>query len=118
MTNFLPDVLSLQEFRLLFVSILRSAYKYQVKSGELEDRHFLAIAFGASLGFAEDAISNGSKLSDWDYLQAFDGSFTSVGRTLHKGVEGLEAGSIWGKRTRTNLRDNTKRLLIERSLSL
>ena len=103
---------------MLFVSILRSAYKYQVGSGELEDRHILAIALGASLDFAEDAISKGSKLSDWDYLQAFDGSFTSVGQTLHKGIEGLEARPMWGKRARTKLRDSTKRLLIERSLSL
>ena len=110
------DALSLQEFRLLFISMLRSSYKYQIRSGELEDRQILAIALAASLDFAEDSVNHGSELKDWDYLQAFDGSLSSIARNLKKKLKFCKG--MWGKRGRTNLNDSTKRLLIERSLSL
>jgi hypothetical protein len=118
-SHFVSDSLSLKEFRLLFVSILRSAYKYQIRSGELEDRQILAIALGASLDFAADAITNGSELNDWDYLQTLDGSLHSVGGSLHERFEASKVlKCMCGKRARTKLIDRTNRLMIERSLSL
>lgn len=113
------DILSLQELRLLFISILRSAYEAQIRGGELEDRQILAIALEASLDFAEDAVSNGGTLKDWEYVQAFDGSLTSIGQSLKSKLKVFKCvDKLWGKRARTKITDTTKRLLIERSLAL
>lgn len=65
------DPLSLMEYRMLFVSILRSAYEKQIQDGELDQHEFLAIALEASLDFAEDAASRDEPLSDWKYLCVF-----------------------------------------------
>jgi len=104
---------------LLFISILRSAYDFQIRSGELEDRQILAIALAASLDFAEDAVNNGEHLKDWEYVNAFDGSLTSIGQTLKSKLKVFKCvDALWGKRARTKMTDTTKRLLIERSQAL
>jgi hypothetical protein len=66
------DPLSLQELRLLFISLLRAAYDKQVEDGELDDREFLTVALEASLDFAEDAVQNGEPLRDWDFVSLVD----------------------------------------------
>lgn len=70
--------LSLQEFRSLFISILRSAYENQIRDGELDDHEFLTIALDASLDFADDAVSRGEPLSDWEYLYVTFDQFSLV----------------------------------------
>lgn len=62
------DALSVQESRLLFVSILRAQYEKQVDRGELDNQHFLTIAFDQSLDFASHDIQKGRPLQDWRHL--------------------------------------------------
>jgi hypothetical protein len=67
------ESLSAQELRALFISILRKSYDDQLRTGELEDRHFLTISLMQSLDFALDHVSNGGALNDWQYVTIADG---------------------------------------------
>lgn len=107
--------MSLQELRYLFISILRSAYEGQIRSGELEDRQFLAIAFEASLDFAEDAVGKGEPLKDWDFVQMVEGSISAVSDSLKTKIKFIKCG---GNRVRSKLNVTTERVKVERSLSL
>ena len=115
----LSDSLSLREFRSLFISILRSAYEAQIRSGELEDRQFLAIALDASLDFADDAVGNGEPLKDWDFLQVIDGPISALRENFKTKLKLFKCcESLWGKRVRTVTSRSAQRLRIERSLAL
>ena len=58
--------LSVEEFRLVFISMLRSAYEQQINNGELANQHFLTVILQQSL---ENATVQASKsLTDWEYI--------------------------------------------------
>lgn len=53
------------EERLNFIEILRSAYHQQIENGELESHGELQYSLLQSLNFAEDAAGKGLPLNDW-----------------------------------------------------
>lgn len=59
-----PD--AVDEARLNFIEILRSAYHFQIKRGELEPKGDLHYSLFQSLDFAEDAAAKGLPLNDWE----------------------------------------------------
>jgi len=64
------------EERVVFIKILRSAYHRLIDHGEIEQRGFIVHSLFRSLEFASDAANLGLPLSDWNaLLVAFD-SFT------------------------------------------
>lgn len=112
------DPLSLEELRGLFISILRAAYEMQIRDGELEDREFLAIALGASLDFAADAVAKGEPLKDWEYVHVVDGTVKALAKGFTAKVYLIRCiEAIWGKRAHPNVKYNVQRLQIERALS-
>lgn len=110
------DAFSLQEFRCLFLSLLRAAYAIQVNHGELEDREVLVVALETSLDFAADDVANGKPLGDWDYIHLFDSSLTAFGKIKISVIKSLR--SIFGKRAfYCGVADDVQRLTIERSIA-
>lgn len=57
---------AINEARLNFIEILRSAYHFQVTGGELECHGDLHYSLFQSLDFAEDAAAKGLPLNDWE----------------------------------------------------
>ena len=113
------EPMSMQELRMLFISILKSAYEVQVRDGELEDRQFLSVTLEQSLEFAADAVSNGEPLRDWDFVHLVDGPITKLAKQTKKHprtTSFLTAHSTCGKARRDYFKNNLKRLKIERSL--
>lgn len=58
-----------RDTRIMFIELLRAAYQHQVKDGELDPREsngLLVHALFQTLDFAEDAVSRGEPLNDWD----------------------------------------------------
>lgn len=113
------EPLSMQELRTLFLSILKSAYEVQVRDGELEDRQFLAVTLEQSLEFATDAVSNGEPLRDWDFVHLVDGPLTKLAKQSKKHPRMARCCTLHttcGKQTRHNVKNNLKRLKIERAL--
>ena len=68
------------EFRLLFLSILRSAYGEQIAGGELAERGFLALSLEQSLDLATDHVAKGEPLNDWDYIDLVSPTLSEIGR--------------------------------------
>lgn len=112
------EPLSALELRLLFISILRSAYERQIEDGELEDREFLSIALEQSLEFAADAVSNGKPLQDWDYVNMVDGPINGLAKRVRKSPFAMRlVEKTMGKTAHVDLKYTLKRLKIERSLA-
>lgn len=111
------DPLSLQELRLLFISILRAAYDQQVHDGELQDREFLTVALEASLDFAEDAVQNGEPIHDWDFLHLVDSRSRKMSR--FSGAANVIAcvSDFMFRRSSISPEDTIIRLRVERSLA-
>jgi len=63
------DPLSTMELRVLFISILKTTYEFQIEHGELEGSHLLAVLLDQSLDLALAKVSNGESLRDWEILQ-------------------------------------------------
>ena len=114
------EPLSMQELRALFISILKAAYEVQIRDGELEDRQFLSVTLEQSLEFAADAVSNGEPLRDWDFVHLVDGPIMKLAKQTKKYPRAsrcLSLQTTCAKKTRENLKNNLKRLRIERALS-
>jgi hypothetical protein len=113
------DPLSLKELRLLFISVLSAAYEKQIRDGELEERHFLAIALQSSLDFAKNLVGKGEPLCDWNFVSMTDASIVVI-------VKAFQAKYIFGRFAKlfvndfeeANVKDEVHRLLIERSLAV
>lgn len=95
-----------------------AAYEKQIRDGELEDNHYLAIILQQSLEFAEDAVARGKPLNDWKYVEIFEKPFAKTINHLKNNqcVESmLDKGWVIG--TRHGLKHTAKQIRIERSLS-
>lgn len=79
-----------QEERLVFVKILRSAYYRLIEHGELESRGFIIHTFRQSLDFAEDAASRGLPLSDWNALEVASDSWARPAESMLKRMFNLK----------------------------
>ena len=113
------DPLSVQEMRSLFISVLRSAYETQFRSGELDDREFLAITLESSLDFAEDAVTNkGQALCDWNYLNIVNSPVKLSGKTVRAKRLIIQVVELFcGARVHTNWEYRVQRLKIEKSMA-
>jgi NhaP-type Na+/H+ or K+/H+ antiporter len=114
------EPLSMQELRTLFISILKSAYEVQVRDGELEDRQFLSVTLEQSLDFAQDAVSNGDPLRDWDFIHVIDGPIDRLAKKSRKFprlTQFCTKHMTCGKTKRDSIKNTFKRLKIERALS-
>jgi hypothetical protein len=113
------EPMSMQELRTLFLSILKSAYEVQIRDGELEDRQFLSVTLEQSLEFAADAVSNGEPLRDWDFVHLVDGPIVKLAKETKKHpavARCLAPHAACSRKVRDNLKNNLKRLKIERCL--
>ncbi|KAL3804609.1 hypothetical protein ACHAW5_000083 [Stephanodiscus triporus] len=70
------------EERVIFISVLRSAYHRLVKRGELEGRGFIAHSLFQSLNLAEDAASKCLPLDDWNALEESSQSWAMPAESL------------------------------------
>lgn len=70
------------EERVIFISVLRSAYHRLVKHGELEARGFIAHSLFQSLNLAEDAASKCLPLDDWNALEESSQSWAMPAESL------------------------------------
>ena len=71
-----------QEFRVLFLDLLHSAYEMQIAGGELVQRQFLTVALEQSLDLAQDKVSQGEALNDWHYATATDPTLMKLNRLI------------------------------------
>lgn len=113
------EPMSMQELRTLFISILKSAYEVQIRDGELEDRQFLSVTLEQSLEFAADAVSNGQPLRDWDFIHLIDGPLVRLAKKSRKHPGLTECCTLHmacAKNKRDSIKNNFKRLKIERAL--
>lgn len=107
-----------QEFRYLFISILRSAYEMQISGGELSQRHFLTITLEQSLDLASDQVAKDEPLKDWDYISFVDPELIKINedakgcfQSLLSGIDYLRPGS------RQRWKQSITRLAIDRALA-
>ncbi len=63
------EPLSTHDLRLLFISMVRAQYEYQVTDGELESQHLLTVVLQQSLEEAEVNATHGKPLNDYEYLR-------------------------------------------------
>jgi len=79
------DKKTVDEERLVFLKILRSAYHRLIDHGELETRGFIVHSLGSGLEYAEDAAARGLPLSDWNAVEVASNSFLKPAEhVLHK----------------------------------
>ncbi|GAX29583.1 hypothetical protein FisN_24Lh041 [Fistulifera solaris] len=109
------EPLTAMEMRLLFISIMKAAYDQQVNDGELADQEFLTVSLHQSLDFAEDAVSKGQPLQDWDYVTFVDGPVQSAYK--HAKKSSLMKKFFETASSGLNLKHKVKTLDIERSLA-
>lgn len=77
----------LQEFRDLFISALRSAYKQQISNGELAESELLTVSLEQSLDLAQDQAARGRPLCDWEFVRLVDPAHISLHqRCIPKGL--------------------------------
>lgn len=72
------EPLSTVELRRLFISMIRAQYEYQMRNGELESQHLLAIALEQSLEEAETDCNKGLPLNDLAHLQEYHNSASMI----------------------------------------
>ena len=110
--------LSALELRVLFLSILRSVYQKQEASGELEDQHILAVSLEQSIDFAEDAVSNGEPLNDWEFLRKIQEPIANISRAMtnNKATKSCQF-SCFRKRSHVGMQASRDIMCIERSLA-
>jgi len=60
---------TVMELRRVFIEILRSQYKKQIRCGELANREILVYHLFLSLDRAADDVHQGNALSDWNYSE-------------------------------------------------
>ncbi|KAG7342271.1 cyclic nucleotide-binding protein [Nitzschia inconspicua] len=65
------EPLSTKEMRLLFISMVRAQYEYQINDGELDSQHLLTVALEQSLEEAETDVMNDLPFNDYKYLRDF-----------------------------------------------
>ncbi len=109
------DRLTIKEMRLLFLSAIKAAYERQINDGELADKEFLTLTLYQSLDCAEDDVSNGNSINDWNHATAMDGFLqVMVKRCINCSVTNylFEQANV-----RLNVGHNLRRLDIERSLA-
>jgi len=74
---------NLTELRLLFIELVRHAYQEDMAKGEVDVREELVIfGLNESVAIAEDEVTNGNPIADWDSCQRFIN--TPVFRQLRK----------------------------------
>mmetsp|Transcript_26297 Transcript_26297/g.56470 ORF Transcript_26297/g.56470 Transcript_26297/m.56470 type:complete len:997 (-) Transcript_26297:1437-4427(-) len=79
------DEKDVQEERLMFIKILRSAYFRLIEHGELESRGFIVHSLAQSLEYVEDAASRGLPLADWNALEVASDSWARPAESMmHK----------------------------------
>ncbi|KAL3921299.1 MAG: hypothetical protein SGILL_002818 [Bacillariaceae sp.] len=65
------EPLSTKEMRLLFISMLKAQYEYQINAGELDSQHLLTVSLEQSLEEAESEVMSGGPLEDFKHLREF-----------------------------------------------
>jgi len=113
------EPLSAQELRILFISLLKASYEKQIKNGELDDQHVLAVSIEQSLDFAEDAVSNGKPLEDFKYLtKVYVPIVKATNRLRNNKFFHRLIDSSWSKRAELGLKTRRETLLVERSMAV
>jgi NhaP-type Na+/H+ or K+/H+ antiporter len=112
------EPLSAQELRILFCSILRSKYDEQIKGGELDDQHILAISLDQSLEFAADAVFKGEPLKDWEYLILLHTPVANLAKRLkqNEATKYFVDRNVSSKRANLGLKIRSESMFIERSI--
>lgn len=113
------DLLSAQELRILFISILKGTYDQQIEQGELDDAHVLAATLSQSLDLALDSVSNGGPLKDWEILYAIHQPLLHATDKLKNTFCATKTVNsvMWTKRGHLGLKANSDNMQIERSIT-
>ena len=63
------DANAVLEERVIFISVIRAGYFRLVEYGEIKTRGFVGRSLFTSLNYAEDAVTYGLPLADWNTLE-------------------------------------------------
>lgn len=113
------EPLSAVELRVLFVSLLRSAYNDQIRHGELADNHLLSVSLLQALEFAQDSCSRGKPLKDWTYLVSTESKIMNASKKVRSNkIISACLNHLWFRRSGLGLKEKAHTVLIERSLAV
>jgi len=77
-TDEINEIPVLKEQRKVYISLLRSAYRKQIESGEVDiKRGRVAFKLLQSIDRAENAVAQGERLNDWEFLNTSSTSLIS-----------------------------------------
>ena len=110
------DFLSVQELRMLFISILKVAYEFQIEHGELEDSHVLAVTLEQSLDLALSKVSSGERITDWEILYGIHQPLVDFGGSIHNFFSKVKYYVLPANQAHPNSKSNADNMVIERAL--
>ena len=114
---------STSELRVLFISMIRSQYEYQIKNGELESQHLLAIALEQSLEEAETDCNKGLPLNDLEHLREYHRATSNLFRRTKKytvccdSCVGEPFKNRFKKRSHMHLKQKADALYVEEAMA-
>mmetsp|Transcript_8052 Transcript_8052/g.20186 ORF Transcript_8052/g.20186 Transcript_8052/m.20186 type:complete len:1010 (-) Transcript_8052:591-3620(-) len=114
---------STAELRVLFISMIRAQYEYQMKNGELESQHLLAIALEQSLEEAETDCNKGLPLNDLEHLQEYHRATSNFFRRTKKytvccdSCVGVSLKNRFKKRSHMHLKQKADALYVEQAMA-
>ena len=109
------DFLSAPELRMLFISILKVAYEFQIEHGELEDSHVLAVTLEQSLDIALSRVSSGEKLADWEILYSIHQPLVDIGSGMKNFFAKVKYCTVPAKQTQLDTKLSAHDMAIERA---
>lgn len=79
-----------EEKRLVFVKILRTAYHRLIEHGEIKGSGFVFYTLRQSLDYAEDAAARGLPISDWNALEVASNSWARPAESIIRRIFNLK----------------------------
>jgi hypothetical protein len=110
------EPLSTKELRLLFISMVRAQYEYQINNGELDSQHLLTVALEQSLEEAETDVMNDLPLDDFKYLRRLHFSSKKLTGWFKTHTCGFFMNNRMGKRYRMNLSQMLESSYVEQAM--
>jgi hypothetical protein len=111
------EPLSAKEMRLLFISMLKAQYEYQINAGELESQHLLTVSLEQSLEEAEADVLAGKPLEDFKYLRELHVTSTKATAWLKHHSCGRLFSSKSGDRYRMKLSSKLESAYVEQAMA-
>mmetsp|Transcript_11770 Transcript_11770/g.28173 ORF Transcript_11770/g.28173 Transcript_11770/m.28173 type:complete len:519 (-) Transcript_11770:112-1668(-) len=109
---------TLQEMRLLFISLLSASYSLQINNGELESTHPVTLALESSLTQTETEVKEGKPLNDFSYLSNYADYWAKTASSLRKRSRFLLClGKSLGKQANFSLNISDESIFVEQIIS-